>query len=691
MANRRALSDEAVQELLNDVTLNIEGDVTVMGADEGLSPRDLLFHEVIDGDSPSPASPSSPKDDDVIIDVDTSTMDYTVTPQKPHVFEEYMSDVDLSPVAGPSTMPDPGPSQYAERHRSAKRKLLPRMSTPLPKKRAESTVSQPVLDAQNSDDTQDTNNTQAPSTNGNREPRTESSSQEAPASEKIFPVPANARRAPDKTYWSRVPLQTATPQMPPKVLSSLATPLARDASTPADFFYLFIDEDMIQEIVRCTNIMIGKLSPKYAKDSTVTCKTSVDELKALIGVLIQSGAKQDCHHTLEEMFSPQHGAPLYRATMSEKRFSFLLRCLRFDDTSDVREREQRKASDKFTLFRNIFEKFVGNCKKHYIPGQRMTIDEQLLGFRGNCPFRVYIPSKPNKYGIKIIMACDADTYYMCNAVPYLGRKHEGQRQTGTAKQVTMELMEPYLDAGRCLTVDNWFTSLPLLRELHERNTTLVGTMRRKPYVPLWMITKEKARPIKTSAFLFQKDAALVSYKPKSDKIVLLLSSHHNQPDVGENEKPEIINYYNKTKGGVDVLDSMCSRYSINRKTRRWPLCMFYGLLNIAVVNSFVLYKLSGKASGKLIRRMFMHQLATEMTMPWATKRLENPALSKSLMANIISCFDVQPPPLPTAPPAARKRCALCPWKTASKCKTQCEQCHINICPQHSKIFCSNCQ
>lgn len=40
MAKRRALSDEAVQELLHEVTLAIEGDVTVMGAEEG-RPTDL--------------------------------------------------------------------------------------------------------------------------------------------------------------------------------------------------------------------------------------------------------------------------------------------------------------------------------------------------------------------------------------------------------------------------------------------------------------------------------------------------------------------------------------------------------------------------------------------------------------------------------------------------------------------------
>ena len=35
----------------------------------------------------------------------------------------------------------------------------------------------------------------------------------------------------------------------------------------------------------------------------------------------------------------------------------------------------------------------------YTPGPHMTVDEQLVCFRGKCPFRQYIPLKPGKYGI----------------------------------------------------------------------------------------------------------------------------------------------------------------------------------------------------------------------------------------------------------------------------------------------------
>lgn len=52
-----------------------------------------------------------------------------------------------------------------------------------------------------------------------------------------------------------------------------------------------------------------------------------------------------------------------------------------------------------------------NCIKLYEPSSKMTVDEQLLGFRGRCPFHIYIKSKPDKYDIKIVMLNDAETAY----------------------------------------------------------------------------------------------------------------------------------------------------------------------------------------------------------------------------------------------------------------------------------------
>jgi len=63
----------------------------------------------------------------------------------------------------------------------------------------------------------------------------------------------------------------------------------------------------------------------------------------------------------------------------------------------------------------------------------------------------------------------------------------------------------------------------------------------------------------SSRFLYNKenDILLVSYKPKDkNKLILLISSYHRGKNVTDDVewKPEIIDFYNKTKTGVDSLD-----------------------------------------------------------------------------------------------------------------------------------------
>lgn len=94
---------------------------------------------------------------------------------------------------------------------------------------------------------------------------------------------------------------------------------------------------------------------------------------------------------------------IFPATMAQRRFEFLLKCLRFDDTTT---RDQRKQVDNLAAGRTIFERFNENCKKNYLVGANVTLDEILLTFRETCHFRMYMPQKPNKYRTKIFSLVD---------------------------------------------------------------------------------------------------------------------------------------------------------------------------------------------------------------------------------------------------------------------------------------------
>ncbi|XP_066988283.1 piggyBac transposable element-derived protein 4-like [Macrobrachium rosenbergii] len=104
------------------------------------------------------------------------------------------------------------------------------------------------------------------------------------------------------------------------------------------------------------------------------------------------------------------GSHVYRAVMTERRFSFLLRVIHFDDSTSRLEHHKR---DKMAPIRKIWNMFVKRCQENYKPGPHITVDEQLIPFRGQCPFKMY--------GLKVVMACDADTHYMINAIPYMGK------------------------------------------------------------------------------------------------------------------------------------------------------------------------------------------------------------------------------------------------------------------------------
>jgi hypothetical protein len=67
---------------------------------------------------------------------------------------------------------------------------------------------------------------------------------------------------------------------------------------------------------------------------------------------------------------------------------------------------------------------------------------------------------------------------------------------------------------------------------------------------------------------------------------------------------------------VDMLDKTCAKYTVQRAIRRWTMAMFSGIINIAAVNSLVIYANKiGKdqSKKKKIKRKY---ICSEMHMIW---------------------------------------------------------------------------
>lgn len=450
----------------------------------------------------------------------------------------------------------------------------------------------------------------------------------------------------------------------------------------------FFDLQMLGTIVEYTNQHIQKTSYNYSRERN-TKPTDAVEIQALVSLLYLAGVLKSGRLNVSELWNNNGtGVEIFRLTMSRFRFLFLLQHLRFDD---LNTREERRQIDKLAPIRNICESFVEKCKSAYTPFQNVTIDEKLEAFRGKCSFRQYIPSKPNRYGLKVYALVDSKTYYTMNLEVYVGTQPNGPYASdNSAYALVQRLVEPIRDSKRNVTCDNWFTSIPLIRTLYnDYKLTFLGTIRKNKRELPPEISNPATRPIGSSMFAYNDYITLVSYIPKKKKNVLLVSTlHHDDKIDRQTGKPEMIMDYNDTKGGVDTLDKMCAAYDCARNTRRWPMVIFYSMLNIAGVNCMVLYNLQN-VDKNMTRRKFIHLLSSELAENHIRFRATLTCLPQTIRSRIKEILQIDNAVVP-GPSNARGRCSYCDRIKNRPTRFSCITCGKFMCLEHLTPICLDC-
>ncbi|XP_076267092.1 piggyBac transposable element-derived protein 4 isoform X2 [Rhynchophorus ferrugineus] len=405
-----------------------------------------------------------------------------------------------------------------------------------------------------------------------------------------------------------------------------------------DTFKLFFTPEMADIIIRHTNkkaiSTYANYNEKNPEKKQLEWKNlELQEFYAFLAILITSGANNSNTDNAREMWQP-YSYPLYRAAMSINRFWNIIRFIRFDDANT---RAQRLENDKAAPIRDIWTMLNSNLAKHYKPTEYLTIHEQLYPYRGRTRFTQYIPSKPAKYGIKVWWICDAENSYPLTGQLYTGKSKDG-REKNVGERVVKDLVAPYRGSGRNITMDNFFTTLPLAKFLLSWNLTIVGTLKKnKAYIPPAMAVS-KTREELSTVFGFHEKVTLCSYVPKKNKVVIMLSSMHHEAKISDSakKKPEIIEFYNRSKAGVDTMDKLLGRYTTKRSTQRWPLAFFYNILDIACLASYILYYENNKmiVKNSYERRLFYRQLGRELCIPFVESRSNNAQIMRHFSTKV---------------------------------------------------------
>ena len=187
----------------------------------------------------------------------------------------------------------------------------------------------------------------------------------------------------------------------------------------------------------------------------------------------------------------------------------------------------------------------------------------------------------------------------------------------------MHLMRHYLDSNHHVYTDRYYTSIPLTQSLASHNTSFTGTVM-KNRTDLPDTIRAKSFSLKQGDNLsFRCEQLLVTaWRAKGkDKTLIMLSSsssarmvevpamHNTQQML----KPESVDDYNHCMNGVDRSDQLLVSYPFVRKTRKWWRKLFFYLLEVSVVNSFILYRevTKKKMTHLDFRRSVVESLAME--------------------------------------------------------------------------------
>ncbi|XP_042875142.1 piggyBac transposable element-derived protein 4-like [Penaeus japonicus] len=332
---------------------------------------------------------------------------------------------------------------------------------------------------------------------------------------------------------------------------------------------------------------------------------TVPELAVWVSLRIMMGIspkpRQAQHWSKDEL----HDSPFFYKHMPRDRYDQISTCLHF--SSDGADQTNR-----LWKLGRIVELLKKSFKEAYIPPQTITVDESLWKFRGRLGFVTYNPTKRARFGLKIYKLCVSSgptCGYTCNFNFYTGQDRGVLPASHKAVADLMESAE-VLDKGYSLYVDNWYSSPTLFHWLQGRKTNACGTVRgNRKFMPTDFPQRLRQNDMERRS----TSTGMLCIKWADKKQLYVLSTMHTSAMVetervnrkGEKViKPQAVIDYNEGMKGVDVGDQLASSYPAVRRSIKWYKKVFFYLFDMALINSFLLYK---QAGGTIAQQLIFRQ------------------------------------------------------------------------------------
>ncbi|XP_023230191.1 piggyBac transposable element-derived protein 4-like [Centruroides sculpturatus] len=484
----------------------------------------------------------------------------------------------------------------------------------------------------------------------------------------------------DEVYLEVLPPEQSLPT--PFPFKELCGPkhMPPSDSHPVEYFNLFFTFTLLSLMVTETNRYakqvingMGKNVPKYLKTwKPVTIK----DIKGFLAIVFAMGIDKRPKISDYWCNRPPYVSTWYAEICSRDRYYHLLRFFHLVDSSKL-PGPGKLGYNASARYQPLEDHANRVFRHHYTPHQQICVDESLVGTKCHNPNIQYLPEKKHhKWGIKLWMLCDSVSHYCLGFFTYKGAKTQAEKYSiskfGLGYTVVRKLMTlgNYNNKGYHVFIDNYFTSVPLVRDLYSDGTYCTGTVRAvRKQLPLGFkerftvgqISYFRSGPILACAFRERENIPQPVY---------LLSSYaraHNIQIVKhrvEKVKPQVVLSYNKFMGGVDTHDMMLYTYLDERRSRKCWKKVAFNIMARMMLNAYILYK--EKSGSRMTHQRFIQEVIESL-------KKESKEETKPISHT---------PPDPRGPSGLRKlpgrhqyRCVVCSTPSQKRTSTRvCTRC-----------------
>ncbi|CAK1602064.1 unnamed protein product [Parnassius mnemosyne] len=369
---------------------------------------------------------------------------------------------------------------------------------------------------------------------------------------------------------------------------------------PMDFFKFLFPSSAINLIVRESNLYADQITESNHNEVTE------EDIRKFLGIIIYMSVVHlptTRHYWKEGTYIEK-----VASAMTCNKFEEVKRFLHFFNKNDELESGDPNFDrlQKIRPFLNILrERLLQVPKEEYL-----AIDEQMIPTKARTSgMRRYNAKKPHKWGYLNYVLSGASGFSYDFEVDT--GKHpdppENCPDLGIPGNIVQRLLNTVpQNLNYKIFVDNWYTSLPLMANLHKKGLLPLGTIQlnRAPNINIEKktIMKEERGYCAEKSTIYE-DVKLTVTTWVDNKPVSLCSSYVGKEPMAMVKRflkkkrakidipcPKAITIYNKYMGGVDLLDSMLGFYRIKIRSKKWYHRLFFHFIDLVCVNSWLLWR-----------------------------------------------------------------------------------------------------